>query len=410
MKLPPGGRQLAAVALVQSLGIGLYMASSIAFFTRQVGLSASEVTGGIAVAGVVALAASLMGGVLADRFGARTVLAVIYVVRGLCFFGYAFVGNLWQFIAVTLISVTFDRAGPPVLQALVASAISGQRERSQLLAVVNVVRNCGLGAGALAAGVALTVDTGAVYRLTLAAITLAFLGASVLVLRVTVEAGAPQRPGGRGEQADKPKVVPYPQYLILTALTFLLSFFDVFLLVAMPLWVLQHTDAPRATVSVLFAMNTALVVLIQISVSKLATGLRRTARMVIWAGLAMACSSLCFAASGATGGWSAIGWLVAAVVALSLGEVIANSATWNLSIALAPEDARGRYLSVFNLGLAGERVLGPVIVTGLLLGSGAVGWFGAAVVFAVTGLAAERVALSAASRQRGVLTDAWAQS
>lgn len=86
--------------------------------------------------------------------------------------------------------------------------------------------------------------------------------------------------------------------------------------------------------------------------------------------------------------------LVAAILALSLGEVVTTSATWNLSIALAPAEARGRYLSIFGLGLATERVFGPVVVTGLLLGSGAVGWAGAAVVFALTGAVAERVALA----------------
>jgi MFS family permease len=407
MKLPAGGQQLATAALVQALGTGLYMASSIAFFTRQVGLTVNQVASGLATAGVVALAVSLMGGVLADRYGARRVLAVVYVGRGLCFFAYAFVGNLWQFLAVTLVSVAFDRAGPPVLQVLVASTISGQQERSTVLAVVNVMRNCGLGVGALAAGVALTIDTSLAYRVTMAVITLAFFGGAVLVLRVRAERSAPAR---KTEKAEKFSVLPYTQYLVLTALNFLLSFFDALLLVAMPVWVLQHTDAPRATVSVLFVMNTVLVVLFQIPVSKLATGLRRTTRMVTWAGVVMAGSGISFAVSGASGGWLAVAWLVVAVVALSLGEVIANSATWNLSIVLAPEQVRGRYLSIFNLSLAGERVLGPIIVTSLLLGSGTVGWVGAAVVFVITGLAGERVALSAAARQQGALTEAWARS
>jgi MFS family permease len=407
MRLTAGGRQLATAALVQALGVGLYLASSIAFFTRQVGLTANEVAGGLATAGVIALAVSLLGGLLADRYGARRVLVVLFVGRGLCFFTYAFVGNLWQFIAVTLVSVAFDRASPPVLQALIATAISDQRERTRLLAVVNVLRNCGLGVGALAAGITLTVDSVLAYRATMITVTLAFFVGAVLVLRVRVAHEVPPRPAKRPE---KRSVVPYKQYLVLTALNFVLSFFDVLLLVAMPLWVLEHTDAPRATVSVLFALNTALVVVFQIPVSKLANGLRRTSRMVTGAGVALAGSSACFAVSGGSVGWQAIGWLVLAVVALSLGEVAANSGTWSLSIELAPEHARGWYLSVFNLSLAGERVLGPIIVTGLLLSSGTAGWIGAAVVFVLAGLAAERVALSAAARRQGALAHAWARA
>ncbi|WP_328690622.1 MFS transporter [Streptomyces caniferus] len=402
MKLTAGGRRLAAAALVQSLGIGLFMASSMAYFTRQVDLSANQVGSGLALAGVVALGTSLLGGALADRYGARRVLAAVYLGRGVCCAAYVFVTDFWQFMAVTLCAVACDRAGPPVLQALVAAALPERQERTRLLAVVNVVRNCGLGAGAMAAGVALASDTQAAYRVTLVAIGLAFLGGAVLVLRVP-ELAAPTAgaaPDGAAEQQVKSRVLPDARYLTLTGLNFLLFFFDTMLLVAMPVWILEHTDAPRATVSVLFALNTVLVVALQIPVSRLATGQRRTTRMLTWTGAVLAVSSLCFAASGSVAGGPAVAWLAAAVVTLSLAEVIANSAVWDLSIALAPEEQRGRYLSVFNLSVAGQRVLGPVLVTGLLLGSGALGWVVAAAVLVVAGVAAERVARAAGERMR----------
>ncbi|MBP2406446.1 Multidrug resistance protein MdtH [Streptomyces netropsis] len=403
MKLTAGGRRLAAAALVQSLGIGLFMASSMAYFTRQVDLSANQVASGLALAGVVALGISLLGGVLADRYGARRVLAAVYLGRGVCCAAYVFVTDFWQFMVVTLCAVACDRAGPPVLQALVAVAVPERQERTRLLAVVNVVRNCGLGVGAMAAGVALASDTQAAYRVTLVAIGLAFLGGAVLVLRVselTAPTAAEAAPEGTAEGPVKGRVLPDARYLTLTGLNFLLFFFDTMLLVAMPVWILEHTDAPRATVSVLFALNTVLVVVLQIPVSRLATGQRRTTRMLTWTGAVLAVSSLCFAASGSVAGGPAVAWLAAAVVTLSLAEVIANSAVWDLSIALAPEEQRGRYLSVFNLSVAGQRVLGPVMVTGLLLGSGSLGWVVAAGVLVVAGFAAERVARAAGERIR----------
>ncbi|MFJ4977155.1 MFS transporter [Streptomyces coeruleorubidus] len=402
MKLTAGGRRLAVAALVQSLGIGLFMASSMAYFTRQVDLSANQVASGLALAGVVALGISLLGGVLADRYGARRVLAAVYLGRGVCCVAYVFVTDFWQFMVVTLCAVACDRAGPPVLQALVAVAVPERQERTRLLAVVNVVRNCGLGVGAMAAGVALVSDTQAAYRVTLVTIGLAFLGGAVLVLRVPGPAAskAEAAPAESGERPVKGRVLPDGRYLALTGLNFLLFFFDTMLLVAMPVWVLEHTDAPRVTVSVLFTLNTLLVVVLQIPVSKLATGQRRTTRMLTWTGAVLAVSSLCFAASGSVAGVLAVAWLVTAVVLLSLAEVIANSAVWDLSIALAPEEQRGRYLSVFNLSVAGQRVLGPVMVTGLLLSAGPLGWVVAAGVLVVAGGAAERVARAAGERMR----------
>ncbi|WP_149183707.1 MFS transporter [Streptomyces sp. TRM49041] len=410
-RLAAGGERLATASLVQSLGIGLFMASSMAFFTRQVGLSATQVGAGLATAGAVALGVSLLGGELADRYGARRVLASLYTTRAVCCAAYAFVTAFWQFIAVTLVAIAADRTGPPVLQALVAGTVTDQRERTRVLAVVNVVRNVGLGVGAVAAGAALVSDTLLAYQITLGLIGLAFLGGAALVLRI--REGARPTAAERAAKATARSVLPYPRYLVLTGLNFLLTFFDALLLVAMPVWVLEYTDAPRVMVSVLFAVNTGLVVVLQIPVSRLVEGLRRTSRLMTLAGAALAVSSLCFAAAGGLGGaggpggadgaggagdWYAIGWLLGAVVALSLGEVMANSASWELSIALAPPASRGRYLSVFNLGLSAERVLGPIVVTGLLLGSGAVGWIGAGAVFLLAGVAGERVALAAGSR------------
>ncbi|MDI5966534.1 MFS transporter [Streptantibioticus silvisoli] len=395
MKLTAGGRRLAVAALVQSVGIGLFMASSMAFYTLKIGLSANQVALGLATAGAVALGISLLGGVLADRYGARRVVAAVYLGRAVCFGAYAFVRTFWEFLVVTLFAVACDRAGPPVLQALVAAAVPEPHERTRLLAVINAVRNFGTGLGAMAAGVALTTNTMLAYRVTLSGIAVAFIGGAVLVLRVPEEAPAEPVPPQPGERRS---ALPDRRYLVLTGLNFLLSFFDGLLLVAMPVWVLQHTDAPRATVSALFASNTVLVLLLQIPVSRFAVGRRRTARMVTYGGGVMAVSSLFFATAGGTVGWYAVGWLFAAVVALSLGEVVINSAVWDLSISLAPPAVRGRYLSFFNLGMAGQRVLGPIVITGLLLGSGTVGWVGAAVVFVLAGVATERVALGAGSR------------
>jgi len=391
--LPDQGGPLAAAALVQSLGIGLFMASSMAYFTRQVGLTANQVGVGLATAGAVALGVSLFGGELADRYGARRVLAALYTVRAACCVTYGFVTAYWQFLAVTLLAVAVDRAAPPVLQALVAGSVPESRERTRVLAVVQVVRNCGLGVGAMAAGAALVSDTLLAYRVTLTAIGLAFLGGAALVLRV--DEG--ERQGGRAEKGPR-WALPYPRYLVLTGINFLLSFFDALLLVAMPVWVLERTDAPRVMVSVLFTLNTALVVVLQIPVSRLADGLRRASRLLAWSGAVLAVAGLCFAAAGGTGDWVAVCWLGAAVLALSLGEVLATSACWDLSITLAPPAVRGRYLAVFNLGLSAERVLGPVVVTGLLLGAGTAGWLGAAAVFLLSGIAGQRVAAGAGTK------------
>jgi MFS family permease len=163
----------------------------------------------------------------------------------------------------------------------------------------------------------------------------------------------------------------------------------------MPVWILDRTDAPPITISVLFALNTVLVVLFQMPVSRRAENVREAGRLQVLAGVAMAVSCGCFTISGVVHGWQAVGWLLLAIVVLTLGEVMNNAGGWLLSLSLAPPSRRGRYLAVFNLGLAAERVAGPILVTNVLLRWSDVGWAASAGVFVFAGMMSERVVMRA---------------
>ncbi|MFF7896379.1 hypothetical protein ACFZDI_31600 [Streptomyces sp. NPDC007907] len=184
-----------------------------------------------------------------------------------------------------------------------------------------------------AAGAALTDDIPAAHRVTLVTIGLASSAVRYSCCGCpNSPRRQPRRPGGRGaaDWSDTSRMLPDARYLTLTGLNFLLFSFDTRLLV----------------------------VVLQIPVSELATGRRRTTRMLTWTGAMPAVSSLCFAASGSLAGGPARAWLTAALVTLSLAELTANSAVWGLSIALAPEERRGCCLAVFDLSVAGQGVLG----------------------------------------------------
>jgi MFS family permease len=79
--------------------------------------------------------------------------------------------------------------------------------------------------------------------------------------------------------------------------------------------------------------------------------------------------------------------VIAAAIALTLGEIWQSVGGWGISYAFAPPDQLGYYLSVYNLGLTGATVVGPVLVTFVVLRAGRFGWLGLAAAFAVAGLA-----------------------
>jgi hypothetical protein len=50
------------------------------------------------------------------------------------------------------------------------------------------------------------------------------------------------------------------------------------------------------------------------------------------------------------------------------------SGAWEISFGLAPTDKQGQYQGFYGTGPAIARMLGPVLLTTLVLGWGAIGW------------------------------------
>lgn len=139
-RLAPGELRLLSTNAVDRLGAGLLLTSSTVYFTHVVGLPPTTVGIVLAVAGVVSMAAATPIGMLADRFGTRRTLVMLYIVRGLATLGYLLVGNWWQLLAMVTLRVTTDQPMAPLTQALVAQLVEND-QRIRLMARMRVVSN-----------------------------------------------------------------------------------------------------------------------------------------------------------------------------------------------------------------------------------------------------------------------------
>lgn len=148
------GRALALIALLDSIGTGMYYTGSALYFTGVVGLRAGQVGAGLAVGGIAGLLCAVPVGILADRRGAGRVLVGLQLLRALCYAAYCVTSTFPQFVAVAACVGVTDAATPPNHQAVVSAAVPDD-ERVDTLAKVRAVRNIGFGVGALAASVAI---------------------------------------------------------------------------------------------------------------------------------------------------------------------------------------------------------------------------------------------------------------
>jgi MFS family permease len=383
--LPPSqvGRLLLLVALVDSAGTGAYLAGSVLYFVRAVGLSGVGVGLGMSAAGIAGLLTMVPIAALADRFGAQRALVALQTWRGAWFAAFAMVHSFAGFLAVSCLLGLANQAVPPINQAIVGTVIE-PAARVRMMALTRATRNAGFGLGAAAATSVIALAPVSWYRSIVLVDALSFVITATLLARLKLPPASRPSVPGPWWHGLRPRDEPW--YFALAGLNGILALHMTLLSVGLPLWIIEQTHAVRWTVGAVVFINTALAVLLQLSASRgcdTAPGAGRRARR---AGLVLA---LCCLAAASIHALPAAGASVAAlatVVVLTAGELWQSAGAWGLSYALAPADRRATYLSAFNLGVAVQTVAGPALVTSLVIAHGWAGWGGLAVTFASAGV------------------------
>jgi Major Facilitator Superfamily len=391
--------RLVAASLIDWTGTGFYVAVSAIFLTRSVGLTPGQAGLALAGVGVLTFAGSVHVGRLGDRFGHRDVLLALHVIRAAGFTSLALVDDLYATLAVLGVIGLADQAASGMTQAL-ASQLAGEEGRLALMGRLRVVTNIGITLGTIPAGIALAAP-GDPFGVLLTANAASYLGAAALVVTLP-RAGRSTAPWARWRL-----LVPSAPTAALISVDGLMSMWRVVLNVGLPLWILQATAASPALVAVLYGTNTVLAVLLQPRVSRALRTYARAARAVRASGLLLAACCVCLAASVLGGRAVSTAFLVAAVVCLTLAEMLKVAAAWQITYTLAPAGRSAEFFATYGLGGVATEVLGPVLVTSVVLALGSAGWLALAAVFVLAGAVmppAARRALArpvAARRGRG---------
>ncbi|MGI5231593.1 MFS transporter [Actinoallomurus sp. CA-142502] len=372
-------RVVAASNFVYTVGSGLYLTAGVLYFTQAVHLPASQVGLGLGMAGLLSLAMGIAVGHLADRRGARGVYAATLVVQALATAGFVLVDGFWPFV-LAVGAATGAKAAGLAARSPIIRRYGGDRPQ-EFRAYLRAVTNVGISLGALLAGWAVEVGTLTAYQTLVIGNAVAFAAsAAILAFLPPVTA----KPGVHGPRwialRDRP-------YLLLTALDGIMAVQFKVLTVAVPLWLVGATAAPRWLVSGTMVVNTVIVVVFQVRASR---GISDpTAGGVAYrrAGVAFLVSCSLISLSAGTPAWAAATLLMAAVVVHTVGELWHSGGGFEVSFALAPEHATGQYLGVFGLGAGLSEAVGPSVLIALCITWGRPGWYVVGALFALTGLA-----------------------
>jgi hypothetical protein len=163
-------------------------------------------------------------------------------------------------------------------------------------------------------------------------------------------------------------------YLAVAALNAGMSIHYAVLDVAIPLWVVDRTEAPRWTVAMLLVINTVVVSLFQVRSSRGIADPRSAARATRTAGLLLMASMVLFAAASGGGVLLAAFLLAMGALVQVIGELLQSSGSFLLGYDLAAQTAQGQYQGVWNTSMSISSMLAPSVLALLPLGLGVPGW------------------------------------
>ncbi|MEV6110277.1 MFS transporter [Streptomyces sp. NPDC051940] len=353
-------RALYLALAVDAVGTGLYLPLSMLYFLKTTDIPVATVGLVFSAGNIVSLPLPLLTGRLVDRFGAKPLVVAGQLIQAAGFALFLVVDNPYTLFAAAVVECTGLRVYWSSAYSLLAEQADregGGQAKDLWFAREGMIRNAGVGAGAVLAGALIAVDSAGVYRLIVSVDAVSFLVAAAAVTAFVRRAPrrAPSAPGAR------PAVHPLRNraFVLLTTVNCAFTLCHVFSGM-IPVYATEGLGAPGWTPSLILTLNTVLIATLTAAVTRFARARASRPRAMVWAGrlwlgwaLGMAGAVLL------PGGF----WLVAALAVITLcwtaAEMLHGPASNAIADEVAPKEARGAYLGVFQYSFVGAMIIAP---------------------------------------------------
>ena len=349
---------------VDNAGSGLFLPLVLVYATQVVGLPLA-VAGTVVAAGTaVGLLAPAVAGPLVDRIGPKAVVVASQLVQAAGLLAYLLArGVTGVAVGAVLVAVGLQLFYSSLFALIADVAPPGPRDHA--FAVVDMVRAAAFGAGALVAGVLLTVLDGPGLRVAVAVDAATFvLAALVLVVFVRPHHAGRGGPSGSGAGAatgTAAGVLRDRPFLVLIAATALIGLAGDVFLIGLPVLALDQMRAPAWVPGVCLALLTLVTSTAAAAVVR-ATG-RRSRLQVIGTGavVTLAWCALTATALAVPPAWVPA-WLVASTLVLAAASLLVGTRPNAVAEAAAPPRSRGRYLAGFQYAYTGAALVAPLVI------------------------------------------------
>lgn len=350
--------------LIDGVGYSLISPYILLFLNQD--LEVSMALGGLVltVAGVIGAGGNMIGGLMSDRYGRRGIMVASMLLRSLTFILLALVVSFRSdFLTIAMLltlSYFFGGVFQPANNAMVAD-ITEPSKRMEAYGLLRVSWNLGFAVGPIIGGALILISFPLTFTISAA---ISFFAALIVALMLTesyVPVPREKKEGGLRGLGDLKPV------------------FLLFCLFALPLFIMsgqfgstytvyanERVGIDTATIGLVFGLNGIMVVLLQMPISRWLT--ERNPYVGMMAGSVVYSIGYLLVAA-VTDGW----WLALTMIIITLGEIIVVPVSNALTVLLAPDDSRRKYLGVFGV-ISSFGWFGSTFIGGVLYDTYESGW------------------------------------
>jgi len=362
--------------LFNAFGNGVVLPFTLIYLHNVRGISLTAAGLVLATNAVVALVSGPVSGPLVDRLGGRRVLALALLLLAGGFGSYMLVHHPWQAFAAATVTGVGNGFFWPAQSTLIAG-LTPQDRRHVAFAMQRVVMNLGIGLGALAGGLIASAEHPWTFTVLFAVDALTFLAYLTILYSSVPEPDLGPRPEGEavGSYRD---VLRNRAFMLVIALNslFILAGFSGFEL--LPVYAKNEAGVSESAIGVVFFVNTVVIVLTQLPISRASEGRRRMVVLSLL-GLTWAASWLLVPIAGIwLRGVTAAVLIAAAMALFAIGECLHGAVQAPLVTDLAEPRLYGRYMALSALSWSVGFALGPAVGAPVLDARPTAVWIGAA--------------------------------
>ncbi len=344
--------------VINSFGNGVVLPFLVIYLHNVRGFSLGVSGLVVATSAAAQLTAGIAAGPLVDRLGARRVLGVGLIMQAVGMGLFPLVRSPWEAFLLIAIEGAGSAGFWPSQSTLIAHLTPAER-RHAAYAQQRVTMNLGIGIGGLAGGLIASGTSAMSFTVLFILDAATFL--SYVVVLAFIHDDAPHEHHAEAANASYRPVLRDRVFIGLWVLNFLFVTAGYSLFNLVPPFARDQAHLSEHQIGALFFVNTIVIVIAQLPISRAIEGRRRMRALALMPALWIVCWLLVDLAGWRLEGTAAFVLMGVALAIFGIGECFHGPAHQALVAEVGPPYLRGRYFAVHSLswGLAGS--VGPAV-------------------------------------------------